>query len=173
VTPPTHPLPSLCPDIPLYWGIKPSQDKGPPLSLMPDNDILCYFCSWSHGSLHVYTLVGGLVPGTSRGVWLVNIVVLSMGMKTPSAPSVLSLTLLLGTKCSVQWMATSIHICICQSLAEALRRQLYQAPVSIHFLASTIVSGFGVCIWDGSPSGTISGWPFHQFLLHTLSSYFL
>jgi hypothetical protein len=37
--------------------------------------------------------------------------------------------------------------------AEPLRRQLYQAPVSKHFLASTIVSGFGVCIWDGFPGG--------------------
>jgi hypothetical protein len=27
-------------------------------------------------------------------------------------------------------MAVSIHFCICQALAEPLRRQLYQAPVS-------------------------------------------
>jgi hypothetical protein len=24
-------------------------------------------CVWSHGSLHVYSLVGGLVPGSSGG----------------------------------------------------------------------------------------------------------
>jgi hypothetical protein len=48
-------------------------------------------------------------------------------------------------------MAVSIHFCICQVLAEPLRRQLYQVPVSKHLLASTIVSGFGDCIWDGSP----------------------
>jgi hypothetical protein len=42
----------------------------------------------------------------------------------------------------------SICLCICQALAEPLRRQLYQAPVSMHFLASTIVSGFGVCPID-------------------------
>jgi hypothetical protein len=29
--------------------------------------ILCYICGWSHGSLHVYSLVGGLVPGSSGG----------------------------------------------------------------------------------------------------------
>jgi hypothetical protein len=52
----------------------------------------------------------------------------------------------------------SIHICICQALAEPLRRQLYQVPVSKHFLASAIVSGFGDYIWDGSPSGALSGW---------------
>jgi hypothetical protein len=60
-----------------------------------------------------------------------------------------------------------------QALAEPLRRQLYQAPFSKHFLASAIVSGFGDCIWDGSPSRADSGWPFLQSLFHNLSLYFL
>jgi hypothetical protein len=79
-----------------------------------------------------------------------------MGLKTPSAPWVLSLAAPLGTLCSVQWMAMSIHFCICQALAEPLRRQLYQTPVSKHLLASTVVSGFGDCILDGSPGGAVS-----------------
>jgi hypothetical protein len=58
-------------------------------------------------------------------------------------------------------------------LAEPLRRKLYQAPVSWHFLASTIVSGFDNCIWDGSPGGAVSRWPFLQSLLHNLSLYLL
>ena len=60
-----------------------------------------------------------------------------------------------------------------QALAEPLRWQLYQAPISQHFLASTIESGFSVCRWDGSPDGTVSGWPFLQSLLHNLSLYLL
>jgi hypothetical protein len=32
---------------------------------MPNKAILCYICSWSHGSLHVFSLVDGLVPGSS------------------------------------------------------------------------------------------------------------
>jgi hypothetical protein len=44
---------------------------------MPDKAILCYICSWSYGPSHVYTLVSGLVPGSSVGVWLVDSVVLS------------------------------------------------------------------------------------------------
>ena len=127
--PPIHPLLPHCPSIPLHWGIKPSQDQGPPLPLMPD--------------------------------------------KAPSAPSVLPLTPPLGSLCSVQWLTVSIWICIGQDLAEPLRRQLYQAPVSKHFLASAIVSGFGVCMWDGSPGGAVSGWPFLQSLLYSLSLYFL
>jgi uncharacterized membrane protein YczE len=44
-------------------------------------------------------------------------------LKTPSTPSYLSLTLPLGTSYSVQWLTVSIHFCICQALAEPLRRQ--------------------------------------------------
>jgi hypothetical protein len=44
-----------------------------------------------------------------------------MGLQTPSPPWVLSLALSLGTLCSIQWMAVSIHFCISQALAEPLR----------------------------------------------------
>jgi hypothetical protein len=93
--------------------------------------------------------------------WLVDIVVHPMMLQTPSAPWIFSLAPPLGTLCSVQWMAVSIHFCISQALAEPFWRHLYQAPVSKHFLTSTIVSGFGVCIWDGSPVGqSLDGLPF-------------
>ena len=77
--------------------------------------------------------------------------------KAPSASWVLPLTPPLASLCSVQWLAVSIHICIGQDVEDPLRRQLYQAPVSKHFLESAIVSGFGVCIWDGSPGRVVSG----------------
>jgi hypothetical protein len=64
------------------------------------------------------------------GCWLVHIDVPPMGLQTPSTPWLLSLAPSLGTLCSVQWMIVSIHFCICQALADTLRRQLYQAPVS-------------------------------------------
>jgi hypothetical protein len=92
--------------------------------------------------------------------------------KAPSAPSVLPLTPPLGSLCSVQWLAASICICIGHALAEHLRRQLYQASDSKHFLASAIVSGFGVCMWDRSRGEAVSGWPFLQSLFHSLSLYF-
>jgi hypothetical protein len=78
-----------------------------------------------------------------------------MGMQTPLAPWVLYLAQSLETS-SVQWMAVSIHFCICQALAEPVRRQLYQTSVIKLLLASTIVSGFGGCIWDGFPGGAVS-----------------
>jgi hypothetical protein len=81
-------------------------------------------------------------------------------LKTPSAPSVLSLTPPLRIPWSVEWLATSICLWLCSALAEPLWRQLYQAPVSMHFLTSTIVSVFDDCIWDGTPGGAFSRWLF-------------
>ena len=108
-------------------------------------------------------------PRELWGYWLVHIVVPPMGLQTPSAPWVLSLVPSLGTLCSVQWVAVSIHFCICQTLTEPLRMQLYQASVSKLLLASAIVSGFGGGLWDWCPSGAVSGWPFCQSVLQNLS----
>jgi hypothetical protein len=147
----------------------------PPIDA-PYKAILCYICVCSYVSLHLYSLGGGLVLGRPGGricIWLVGIIVLFMGLQTPSASSVLSLTSSLGnslkTLCSVQWLPVSL--CICQALKEHLRRQLYQTPVRMYFLASTIVSGCGDYIWDGSPGGPVFGWPFLQYVLFTLSPY--
>jgi hypothetical protein len=74
-----------------------------------------------------------------------------MPKKISSAPFVLPLTTPLGSLCSVQWLAGSIHTCIVQDLAEPLRKQLYQTPVNKYFLISSIEFGFGVCIWDRHP----------------------
>jgi hypothetical protein len=69
-----------------------------------------------------------------QGVWPVDTVAPSMGLQTPSAPSVPSPTPPLGTLCSVQRFAVSI----CQALAQPLKRLPYQASVSKHFPASRI-----------------------------------
>ena len=66
---PIYSLPPPHPGIPLHWGIKPSKDQGPLFPLMPNKTILCYIYGWSHGSLHVYSLVGSLDPGNSG--WLI------------------------------------------------------------------------------------------------------
>jgi len=161
---PNQPLQTQRPHITLYWGNKPSHD----LLLMLDNAILCYI----HG-LQVYSLVAGLVPGCSGGVWLVDIVVLPLWLQTPSTPSVFSLTPPLRSPWSVQWLAATILICISRALAEPVRKQLLLAPVSKYFLASAIVTGFGGSIRDGFPGQAISGWSFLQSLLHSLYLYFL
>ena len=69
---PTQQLQTHHPSIPLHWRIEPSQYQVPPVSLMLNKAILCYICSLSHGSLHVYSLIGGLVPGSSGSSgWLI------------------------------------------------------------------------------------------------------
>ena len=69
VCPPTiHPLLPPHPHIPLHWGIKPSQNQGPLLPLMPDKAILCCIYVWCHGSHHVYSSVGGSDPESTG--WL-------------------------------------------------------------------------------------------------------
>ena len=68
----THLLLLPCAGIPLHWGIEPSQDRGTLLPLLSNMSILCYIRSWSHGSHYVYSLVGGLVAGSSSGTdWLI------------------------------------------------------------------------------------------------------
>jgi hypothetical protein len=74
-------LPPHCLSILLCWGIEPLQDQGLTLPLMSDG-ILCYICSWSHGSIHVYSMIGGLVPESTRGGVLVDIVSIPKGLQT-------------------------------------------------------------------------------------------
>ena len=86
-------------------GHQATQNQGPVLPLMPNIAILCYICGWSHGSLHVYSLICGLVPGSS-GVggsgWLI-LMFLLWGCKPLQLPQFFfSLTPPLGTQCSVK-----------------------------------------------------------------------
>jgi hypothetical protein len=102
---PTHPFLPHHPSILLCSDIEPLQEQEPHFPLMNDKAILCYICSWSHVSLHVYPWVDGLVHGSSGWLWLVDIVVVHMELQTPSAPSLLPLTSPLGSLCSVQRLA--------------------------------------------------------------------
>lgn len=78
----THPLPFSCPCILLHWGFKLSWDQGPLLSLMSHKTILCYIHNWSHGSLHVYTLFGGLERESSEGTGWFTLLFLLWGCNT-------------------------------------------------------------------------------------------
>jgi hypothetical protein len=134
----THPpTPTSLPLIPLHWGIYRAfigPRTSPPTDSWQDHSLL-------HLQLEPCVLLGWwLSPWELWGwgaVWLVYIVVLPMRLQTPSTPSVPSLTPLLGPPCSVQWLAGNIRLCICKALTGPLRRQPYQAPFSMHFLAST------------------------------------
>jgi hypothetical protein len=92
VPPPIHSIPLPYSGIPLHWGIKSSQNQEPLLPLMSHKAILYYIFGWRHGFLFGWWFS----PWELWGVWLVDIVVPPMKLQTPSASSVLSLTLPLG-----------------------------------------------------------------------------
>jgi len=75
--------------------------------------------------------------------------VVPTGLQGTSAPLILSLSSPNGTLFSVQWLAVSISLCIFHDLEEPLRGQQYQAPVSMHLLASAILFRFGGCMYVG------------------------
>jgi hypothetical protein len=83
----------------------------------------------------------------------------SYGVENPFSSFRPSLKSSIAVLCSVWWLAVSICICIGQVPAEPLGGQLYQDPVRKCFLASAIVSELGVCRWDGSLGGAVSGYP--------------
>jgi len=173
--PPTACLLLPHPDIPLHWGIEPSQDQRLLLPLVPNKAILYYICSWSHGTLHVYALFGCLVPGSSgESGWLVLLFFLWICKPIQLLSPFFNSSL--GTPFSVQWLSVSILLCICQVLAEPLRRQLYPAPVSnISWHPQYplgLVAVYGMDLQVGQ-SLNCPGGPFLQSLLHNLSLYFL
>jgi hypothetical protein len=155
---PTHSLlPTLA--FPIDWVIESSQDQGPPLLLMPNKAILCYICSWSHKSLHVYSLVGDLVPGSSgeSGWWILLFFLWAcklLQLLSPFSTSSIGdsvLSLMVGCK--------HLHLCWSGS------GRASQGTASWHQQK---------CLqWDGSPGGAVFGWPFLQTLLHSLSLHFL
>ena len=92
----------------------------------------------------MYSLDGGLVPGSS-GVLVDSYCCYTYVAAKPFSSLGTFSTSSIGDPVPDQsncWLRASTYV-YCQALAETLRRQLYQAPVSKHLLASTIVSGFG------------------------------
>jgi len=93
-----------------------------------------------------------------------------MGSQAPWALSVLSLILRMGVPFSVQWFAAGICLCIWHVPAVSRMRDLNLITVSMHFLASSILSSFGgyIChmwgrLWMADPS--VSGLNFASLSL--------
>ena len=88
----------------------------------------------------MHSLVGGLVPGSSggRSGWFIMLCLL-WGSFSPFSNSFIGdpvLSPMVGCEHPPLYLSGSGRK---------------------YFLASTIVSGFGDCIWDGSPGGVVSG----------------
>ena len=102
------------------------------------------------------------VLGNSAGFWLVDIVVLPMGLLTPSPPWVLSLTLPLGNLCLVHWFATASGLHLSGSGRLSQETAINQAPVCRYFLASTkclgLVTVYGMDPQVGQSVDGLSFW---------------
>jgi hypothetical protein len=123
-----HNPPVLSPLLLLLWGCAPTHSPAP-ASLPshsptmghrdftgPRTSSLIDACQ-GHPVLHIF-LEPWVAPCVLLGcwfrlweLWLFDIIVLPVGLQTPSAPFSLSL----GNPKSVQWLAVSIHLCICQA----------------------------------------------------------
>ena len=124
------------PENPLQWDTELSQDQRPLLPLVTGETILCYIWAGTMGP----SLVGGLVPMTC-GVHIVSYCCSSCEVANPFSS--------LGT-----FSNSSIRDTVLSPMVDWEHLILYlsgtvRASVSKHLLASTVVSGFGDCIWDG------------------------
>jgi hypothetical protein len=134
--PPTHSRLSL-PGIYLHWGIKHTQAKGVSLHWCPTR--LSSATYVARAMVHSMCILWLVVqtPGIPGCILLVDIIAPSMGLQIPSAPSVPSPSLPSRTQCSVQGLAVSISLCICQALAQpsqetAISGSCKQALPGIH-----------------------------------------
>jgi hypothetical protein len=94
--------------------------------------------------------------------------------RAPSIPSVLPQLFHWGPCAkSHVWLGASASVLVRIWQSHSGDKLYLAPPVSKHFLASAIVTGFGVCMWNGSPYGAVSGWHILQSLFHFLSMYFL
>jgi hypothetical protein len=117
--PPMHShLPTLL--FPYTGELSLHRTQKPPFPLMSYKSIICYICCWSHGSLNVFTFS----LWELWGFWWVDIVVLPVELKTPSAPLGHSLIPPLVTLCSIQWIASSIHLRVCQAISVSCQQAL-------------------------------------------------
>jgi hypothetical protein len=128
---------------------------------MPDKAILYYICGWSHGSLHVYSLVGSLVLGSSGGTGWFILLFLLWGWQTLSAPWVLSLALPLVTLCSVQWMPVSIQS---NSYKAFNWRLTYRFRGSVHYHQGRNMAASRQAWWRWS-------WEFYIFIWRSLEDW--
>ena len=138
-----HPLPSSCLSIPLHWGIKHPQAQGPLLPLMSNKAILCHICGQCHGLLHVYSLVGGPVPGSSRGSGLLTLLLPPWGCKPPQLLQSLLQLLHQGPMVGCKHLSLYLSVSGRAFQETAISSSHLQSK---HFPALTIASKFGDCI---------------------------
>jgi hypothetical protein len=133
---------------------------------MSNKSILCHICGQSHGSFHVYYLVGSLVPGSSGVSGQLTLLLLPWGYKSPQ--------LLQYQLLHLDPVLITVVGCYHPPLYLSASGRAFQEATVIdkHLPASTIAFKFDGCIWDRSSGRTVSRQPFPQSLFYILIPYF-
>jgi hypothetical protein len=93
-------------------GHRIPQAQRPLLPLMSIKTILYHICGQCHGSPHVYSLVVGPVPRSSKGIGLLTMLLPPWGCKLTQLLQSLLQLLNWGPPSSVQWLAVSFYLCM-------------------------------------------------------------
>ena len=99
---------------------------------------------------------------------MVDIVVLFMGLQIPSTPSVLFLTPPFGDPVLSPMVGCEQPRLYLPGYGRASQDTAISASCQEALLGIPNIVWFGDYIWDGSPGGAVSGWPFFQSL-HSVS----
>jgi hypothetical protein len=116
----------------------------------------------------VCSLVGGLVPGSWGGGVLASLYCCSSYRATNPFRSLGPFSSSFIGDSMLNPMDGCEHPLLYLSGTGRASQETAISGVSKHLLASTTVSGFGDCKWDGIPGESVSR-SFLQSLLHTLS----
>jgi hypothetical protein len=171
--PVTHPLLLPCPHIPLnwdtYWAFIGLRNT-PPIDA--NKATLCYMCSWSLGSLDVYSLVGGLGPRSSGWGEIGWYCCSSYGVANPFSSFSPFSNSSIGYP-TLNPMVDCKHLLLYLS---GSARASHEITTSGSFQQALLGILNSVWIWhilDGSPVGKVSQWTFFKSLLYLLSPYLL
>lgn len=118
-------------------SIKPPPDLGPPLSLLSRKDILCHICIWSHWSLSVNSMVGGLASRSTG--WSAQLFWSFWWGCSPTQHLHHLFNCPMWPMSSVLSLTLSIHIRIGQLLERYPKEQPLLILVSKHLLIITTV----------------------------------
>ena len=125
----------------------------------------CYICSQNHESHHVFSLICGLVPGSSEVTGYFILLVLLQDCK-PLHLLGYFLQLLHKGPCALHPMDDCEHpLLYSPGTGKVQQETAISGSYQLALVGTCLVSGFCGCLWGGYPSGAASGWLFLQALL--------
>ena len=166
--PPAYPLLPPYPYIPLDWDIEPSQDQeGLSSHWCPIRPSSATYVVWTMGICMYTPWLMVMSLGDLQGL-VGSYCCSSYGVENPFSSFSHFSNSSIGNPIGDPMLCPMVG-CEYHPLCLPPLRDSYIRLLSACAWHPTIVSGFGDYICDGSPGEAVSGWPFLQSMLHTLS----